>query len=399
MRICCDRFVIALLGLAVVAGGCQSSQPQASQREEATQKWNAARAAVLASLAQDQFKNGNFDKCRGTVDDALRLTPKSATLHVLSAKLLIEKGQLEAAEQELKLARDDAPNDAEAHYLSGVVYQRWQKPQVAFDFYKSAAEKSPAELAYLLAESEMLVAMDRTPEALALLSAKVTYFEHSGVIRDAAGQLLQQLGRNGEAIVMFRQASVLSEDDASIRERLALALYTEHQYPACVDVLAPLLQKEAFAKRADLFSVLGASQLECGVARDARSSYETASNLEPNSAPIWRGLARAAIEAGDSRRAELSLARSLKLDPTSAEAHLLAGYVSLKAGKLAEALASFENARAIDPLDSTTLCMAGYVLEKMGRPGPRRRYYAKALQIKPGDDLAAQLMAGVDLHD
>ena len=214
-----NRSVLLSAALALSLFGC-NSQKSPSQKEEANRSWNGARASVLASLANEQFASGNFEKCRRTLDDALKLVPDSEPLHILSAKLDIENGQLELAEQELKLARHYRPADPEPYYLSGVVYQRWQKPDVAYDFYHQAAAKAPAELAYLLAQGEMLVAMDRSPEALQMLASRVTYFEHSGAIRDAVGQLLVQAGRYHEAAAMFREASILSEDDAGVRERL-----------------------------------------------------------------------------------------------------------------------------------------------------------------------------------
>src|SRR3954471_7242142 len=101
--------VAAGVVVVLIAAGCQSGPAKPTPKEEATRKWNAARATVLAGLARDQFQAGNFDKARQTVDDALRMVPDNAPLHVLSAQLLIEKGQLEAAERELAAARQYAP--------------------------------------------------------------------------------------------------------------------------------------------------------------------------------------------------------------------------------------------------------------------------------------------------
>lgn len=387
----------AVLALAVSAG-CQSETKQ-TNKEQATKRWNAARASVLTSLARDQYQGGNFEKCRATISEGLKLTPESAPLRVLSAKVHVEQGQLEAAENELKLARQHAPADGEAFYLSGVIYQRWQKPEAAFEFYKGASERSPAEISYLLAQAEMLVAMDRRGEALALLTEKVNYFEHSGVIRDAVGQLLMQSGRHGDAVAMFRQACILAEDDQGVRERLGLALYHNKNYRECADVLGKLVADEAYQTRADLFTVLGESQLQLGKSRDARYSFETASTLDPYSAPIWRGLGRAALEQGDLKRAELSLTRSVKLDPAPAETHLLIGYTRLRQNRLPEALTSFQTAHATDRRDTVSLCMIGYAYAKMGRQAEALQYYGKALSIRPGDDLATQLMAGVNLND
>jgi Flp pilus assembly protein TadD len=385
--------------LVVALSGCQSDKHEPTAKEKATHEWNAARAAVLTGLATDQYKAGNFDKSRQTVNDALKLVPDSATLHILSAKLAIEGGQLELAEQELKLARQFAPNDGEAYYLSGVVYQRWQKPQTAYEFYSQAYSKAPAELAYLMAESEMLVAMDRMPEALQLLQAKVTYFEHSGTIRDAVGQMLMQAGRYSDAVAMLREASILSETELPVRERLALALYADAQYRECADTLARLLQNDAYSKRGDLFSMLGECQLHMNNPRAARSTFETATQLDPYSPRAWQGLGRSALECRDLRRAEMSLTHSIALDRNNSESHLLLGYVRLRQSRVEEALTSFQKASAADPRDTVSLCMIGYAMEKLGRSGEALQYYSRALKLKPGDDMAAQLMAGVNLHE
>ena len=197
-------------------------------------------------MAQDQYKAHDFDKCRETLGKALAMSPNNAQLHTLSAKVEIEQGHLEAAERELELARRFAPADPEPYYLSGVIYQRWQKPQAALEFYRQAGQRAPAELAYVLAEGEMLVALERAPEALTLLQSKVTYFENSSTIRDAVGQLLLQRGRYAEAVDMFRQASVLAEEDNSVRERLATAYFYNKQYRQAAEVLTRQTANEPF---------------------------------------------------------------------------------------------------------------------------------------------------------
>jgi Flp pilus assembly protein TadD len=43
--------------------------------------------------------------------------------------------------------------------------------------------------------------------------------------------------------------------------------------------------------------------------------------------------------------------------------------------------------------------MVGYTLQKLGRADEASRYYAKALKMKPGDEMARKLMASVDLRE
>ena len=387
---------VAALAILLTATGCQN---KAKDKAQAAARWNRARANVMFSLANDQFKAGNLEQCRKTVDGAIKLDPQNPSLHILSAKISIEQGQLEAAERQLEEARRVAPNAAEAYYLSGVVFQRWQKAQTAYEFYTAASDKAPAELAYVTARAEMLVELDRTNEALSLLQEKVNYFENSPAIRDAYGQLLMQAGRHGDAVSMFRQACVLADDDLSLKERFGLALYYDKQYVEAAEVLSKLLENDEYKERADLLAAHGQALLQTGKPREARRSFEAATQKDPSSAKTWLGLARAAMEANDFKRAEIALRKAHALDKTGSEPYLLHGYLRIKENRMKDALVSFQKASSLDPQDTVSLCMVGYVYEKTGRQDKAMEHYGKALQLKPNDPLASRLMAGIDLQD
>src|SRR4051812_22454864 len=237
------RKVLPILALAAVVGcnsGPSSKKPEPTAKQQLTEKWNVARADVLATLATEQYSTGNTDKARATVDNAISMNPKSGMLHVLSAKIAMEQGQLERADKELQLGALMDPKIAEADYLRGVVYERWQKPEEAFGFYQTAADKAPDELGYVLASAEMLVSMGKADAALSLLKGKLDTFEHSGVIRDAIGQLLVGQARYGEAVAALREAIMLTTDDDTIREHLSLALYYNKQYREAADLISRL---------------------------------------------------------------------------------------------------------------------------------------------------------------
>lgn len=387
----------AFLAALLLVVGC--SPMKNKQKEEATQAWNTARANVLFSLARDQYATGNFDKSRQTTDEALSMDPKNAGLRILSAKLAIEQGRLEQAENELKFARAAAPKNGEADYLAGVIYQRWQKPETAYSFYKSASEKAPAELAYVMARAEMLVAMDQAGQALSLLESKVTYFEHSATIRDAVGQLLVQQRRYKEAVDMLRQASILATDDMAIREHLALAMFFDGQYRDAADALNRLMKKDGYTDRADLLAALGECQLQLGQYREARATLETATQRDPGSAGVWLSHAKAAMQLNDMKRAEVSLRKSLAIAPEHSEGHLMLGYLHLRQNRLADALPAFRKAAALDQSDTVSLCMIGYALERLGKPEQAIPYYSKALRLKPNDELATKFMASVSLDE
>lgn len=386
------------LSLALFAG-CQESAKPEDSKQKMSEQWKAARAGVQYSLAKQEYDAGDVESARKNVDQALTLNPKLTPALILSAKLSIEKGQLDRAEAALNQAREIDPKNPEPDYYSGVVFQRWQQPAKALEFYTHANEKVPNEPAYLLARAEMLVAVDKQAEALSLLQDKVTFFESSPAIRDAVGQLLQQKGKYAEAAVMFRQAVMLSPDDIALRERLALSLFYARQYTEAADNLGRLTQTDPYNRRGDLLAALGECQLQLDHPREARTSYEAAAQYTPAVAGNWLGLARAALKLNDQPRADLAVRKAMALAPDNPQAYLLAGYLRLRQNRLPEALAAFQRASQLDAGDTVGLCMLGYVQEKLGHPDQAMRLYGQALKLNPNDEFASKLMASLDLHE
>jgi tetratricopeptide (TPR) repeat protein len=326
------------------------------------------------------------------------MDPTNPRLHILAAKVAIEQSDLENAQRFCENARKLDAKNAEADYLSGVIYQRWQRPETSLTYYTSATEKAPSELPYLMARSEMLVMLGKPDEALHLLQEKVVFFENSGAIRDAVGQLLVRAGKYDEAVEQLRQAAILSNDDNTVREHLGMAMLHAGQYREAADTFGRLLKVEGYAQRADLFAALGECHMKLGKFRDARAAFETSAQLDGSTPAIWLSFGKAALQCGDLPRADLATKKALALDALSTEANLMLGYVRLKQNKLDQALPAFKKAYQLDPKDTTGLCMMGVVYEKSGKHEEAMKCYAKALQINPGDAMASQLMAAVEME-
>jgi tetratricopeptide (TPR) repeat protein len=378
---------------ATILSGCVASQKQPTMRQKSDNEWNEARAKIYYGLAKQQYESEEFDHSRQSLDQALTLEPKDVQSLLLSAKLWIENGQLETAQRQLDKVRAVDPKNAEADYLSGIVYQRWQLPADALKFYSSANDKAPAELAYVMARAEMLVTLDHQAVALALLQSKAQYFEHSAALRDALGQLLVDRGDYIKAIEMFRQASILANDqDPAIRERLGLAMYYAKQYRDAADVLSALAATHDYSDRTDILLALGDCDLHIGRYHDAMNWLQSASQIEADSPTIWLKTAQAALELDDLRWAQLAIHKAIELNPSNAQAELLLGYVRLKQNRLSDALQAFIAANTLDPQDSLSVTMTGFVYEKKGLKKQANECYARALQLQPGDELTERLM-------
>lgn len=377
-----------ILSLCVLLSACN----QKKQKQEVYDQWNAARASVQGNLAAEQYKNGNLPDARKSIDQAMKLEPKNVAYRLLSAQIYIESSVLEAAQRELDTVRLLDPKNAHADYLSGIVYQRWQKPTVALDYYTKASEKAPADLSYLMARAEMLIQEKKPADATSLLEGRLAYFEHSGSVRDMLGGLYLQQGRVKEAVAIFQQATILSPDNLEIRERYARALFRASQYRECIGELTRLTKDEVFAKRADLHLLLGECYLQTDDARNAKAEFETATNLSPNMVTAWLGLAKASLELKDFDRCENALKSAASLEPQNAQVHLAIGFLRMKQARNAEAIAALEKASQLDPKDPVSLCLLGLMQERAGKKDLAMDYYAKALQLRPDDELARSLM-------
>jgi Tfp pilus assembly protein PilF len=385
---------LAVALVALLAACQQNNNPTPSEAAKA--QWNTARANVMLSVATDQFNNGDFERARQTVDEAPRMDQKNAPLRILSAQLAIEQGQLDVADRELAEARTIDPKNPKAFYLSGVVYQRWEQPSKACEFYSTACDLDPGEQKYLLAKAEMLVAMDRTDDALALLQAKVIFFENSPAIRDEVGLLLERKDRWADAADMFRRATILTPEDETVREHLARALFHIGQYADAAEALERILSDPKQQKRSDLYLMQGECRMSLSRIGDARESFTTAADLDPTGPLPQIELAKASIALGDTTRAEADLRRATTFGGDEADISLLRGYIRLRENRLDEAMAAFSRASALRPDDTVGLCMMGYVDQKKGEFREAQGLYRRALTIKPTDELAGHLMAGLD---
>lgn len=389
--------IATLLLACCLTAGCANKKP--SQKEEARARWNGARALVLLNLAKQQYEAGAHEQCRKSLTQALSLDPKNPRIWIQAAKLDIEESKLELAMKDLEMAEAAKPDEAEIHYLKGIVNQRWQKFDAALESYTKASEKKSDEQAYVLARAETLVALERVPDAIALLREKLPQFDSSATLRDALGQLLVEQGEYAEAVPMLRQASLLAADDHTIREHLALAQFYEKDFVGAGQNLERLVKEEAYKSRVDLITAYGECLLQNGRPREARDQFDRAAEIQPDSVTIALNVAKVSLQLNDPKRADLAIRKAIALDPKNAEVHLLLGYLRLRQEKLDDALAAFRKASILDPSEVVSLCMAGFVLEKQGRGAEAVSCYTRALKLKPNDELAATLMAQVQPNE
>ena len=226
-RTVCDCWEYAMR--KIIADRCRRPSPSAARRsavpagvpraEEADDQ-GAGRAAVERRPRQRAAQPGQGpvqgrqlrqvppDRRRGAEARCPR-TPRCASSRPSSRS---SRASSSWPRRSWKIARKLAPNDAEADYLSGVVYQRWQKPTGRLRVLQAGRREGPGGAGVPDGRRRRCWSRWTAPTRRWRCSRrKVVYFEHSaGDPRRGRPAADAAKGRYREAVDMFRQATILT---------------------------------------------------------------------------------------------------------------------------------------------------------------------------------------------
>ncbi|MCL2647060.1 MAG: tetratricopeptide repeat protein [Phycisphaerales bacterium] len=375
--------------LAVTSCGLDNHK---SAHEQGTTSWNMARLAIIYQLAETQYKAGDYDKCTETLKEAFETKALFAPMHVLAAKVNIEKGNLEPAANYLNAAIRINAGLPEPYYLMGVIYQRWQKPEAACDYYNQAWQRKSDEVKYMLAVVEMNITLGRLDEAQAMLESKLVYFEQSAAVRVALARIFSLKNDYVTASRYYRDATILVPEEPRVRRSYAESLFYAGKYGESAPILEDIRKQPELTDRANVLVMLGQCYLGMRRTRDARECFQEAIRDNPSMMSAYLNLSKACMETGDLSIALSAAKNVLRLEPENIQAMILAALVQEKMNKLEDAAAMLEKASQLSPGDSTILCMLGLNAQRRGNRELAAAYYVRAAAANPKDPWVAELL-------
>jgi tetratricopeptide (TPR) repeat protein len=387
--------VTLLLAAALLSlGGCHANQSSHKENVNAAEsRWAKIRSDNKLTIARQQFETGDLDQAEKTLLEAIGADPVNARLWTLAGRIALERGQLEKSAQRLTKATELDPKSAEPHYYIGIVQQRWKQFDRAHEAYAKAYELQADNVNFLLAVSEMLAAMERTDEALALLESKATYFDQNSGIRVAAGQLYLVKGNFLKAAEYFRQASLLRPDDLQVLEDLASARIGAKQYKEAIGDLQRLVKECRNERRVDLLQTLASTYMSANLIDEARATYLEITRLDRNDIDAWIKLGEISLAREELGPALSAANRVISLASQQPEGYLLAGLVWQKRKEIDKALTHFDRAASLAPGEVDAVILRGITLEQAGRFDAARVAYKDAMKRKPEDGRAKRLLA------
>ena len=155
----------ALLAAGSLVGCSGHGASTAQHVSSAKLKMDAIKAATQWQTSHQAFLAGDLNKALKHVNIALELNPSVVKSHVLRGRILMEQGELEEAGLAFNNAVAIDPNAVDPQYFLGVLHERFAQKDKALAYYQKAVELDPENPQYAIAAAEMMMDLDRKPEA------------------------------------------------------------------------------------------------------------------------------------------------------------------------------------------------------------------------------------------
>jgi len=389
----------AVCGLSLALGGCMG-QGKANQEHvsAAKAKMNLMKGAVEQQMAHDQFMAGDLDKALRSVDKSISLAPDSPKAWVLRGRIQLERSDVENARLSLLEAEKLEPENVDAQYYLGIVYERFSQPEAALARYQKAQELDPSHAQYVVAGAEMLIAMAKFDEAEAMLATKSESLAHNAAIRQTQGQLMMLRGNPAKACTAFIEARLLAPDDLSITEDLVQAQMASGAFADAEFNITALQKAKGNENRRDLLQLKSRCLIGLERYSEARSilSNITADDQSGKDLQNWIALGNVCVRLEDWGRVRQVASRVVATAPDRTEGYLLRAQAQRAEGDAQGAIATLQKAARIPGKDTSALIMLAMVQIDKNNLGDAKAALAEAMVRNPKDTSVQQLLQGLE---
>ncbi len=379
--------VLVAVAAVLLLAGCGGPTQQGRQaRIDAETRWNGAKSGVEWSMANQAYEVGDLDTAHKHVMKSLSLTDQVPAQYILLAKIMLEKGSLETAENSLRTALAIDPTQAEAYYVLGLVYERMSLSEQAFDAYSKAFELDGNDVLALIASVETLINMDKLDRAQRLAEGELSHHQYNSALRQVLGQIEMIRGDVDAAVALFEEAALLAPDESMVEEDLIGAMFAAGRFAECEFRLQQMLDDPDHADRRDLRH-MWAECLRC-VDREyeAREILMELVEEDRTDRRAWIALGHVAHRLHDERRVRQAGDRLIGLSPQEPEGYALRALWEWEHGTPDKALRMIEKAASLAEDDPEPDFLAGMWLLDLGRRTEALAHFVRAKEIDPTDD-------------
>lgn len=295
-----------------------------------------------------------------TYAKVLALEPANIPARLATVQLVLQGGDLDRAEAELKHISRHAPNNLLGRYLAALIDFRRGRPDDAYNKLQSVLNAAPQYLQANLLAGVISLTQDKRELAAS----------HLGKVLDQA------------------------PDHALARKLLSASLLSAGKVDEAKAVVDQLGRDDHDAL---LLSLQGNIALRQGDYQAARRDLEKAAQLVPENPALLRELAASRMGSGDEQGAVEALTRMAEMDAGSNQAEVLLVITHLRAKRHDDALKVIGDLEKKQPGKPLIHNLRGIVLAANNDLAKARDSFQQALKIDPRYFPAAANLASLDL--
>ena len=268
-----------------------------------------------------------------------------------AAGVLLEMGQLEAAESICREALVIAPDNAHVHLFCGQRVRARGDRHGALAHFKAAISAEPTNhWAHLEAAGE-LRELGRLDEAVAAYTEGLALVPGFVAGYLGLGYCARARGDHIAALRHFQEAALVVPDDPQPLLEIALEQYDTGAFDAALETARQVLQ--AHPNHLEALLRIGLTQRQAGRHEAALASFQTANAAHPNRA---QPLVEMAVEErilGRQQDSDAHLAQAVALNPKNIAAFSRLAEQAMMAAKPGLALDIYQRALAANPAEVT----------------------------------------------
>jgi tetratricopeptide (TPR) repeat protein len=335
---------------------------QAAQELDAALQSTAdpAPSFVMGELLcrQDQWR-----KAVSVYSDVLDTDANFPEAHTKLAYSLHRIGRPEDALQEVKIALDDNPADAEAHRVKGIALDDEQKYEAGMAEYREALRIKPD---YGVVHYDMGVSFGETQDrqnAIAEYRKSIALDPQFCCAHYNLAHILSDGGDIDGAILEYREAKRVDPTRIDVRQNLAVDLSKRNRPAALQEFRELIAMSPDFAYA---HTGLGTTLLEDGDYEGAEAEYRISAKIDPSDPDVFAKIGHALELQGRYDDAVPQYVQAVRLNPRFARAHLGLGRTYLEQQNYPESVRELTLATNLEPGQSEDHDLLAQALSKTG---------------------------------